>query len=573
MKSFLLLLVSLVFAISSYAQNTDLPGPTPNLQTLPNGSYIIPMDNTLQTDNIIGAGNFNLASYGLIVYLLNNNIKVKWVIKAGKIKDGIDFTGDAEQLKPTFVPGAVSRNFIAGPFVIFAGDTAGVAAIIDSFYTASSLTGNNRPRVFRLQGSVANVDIRYNLTGFKPKAAILTDGGFADVHVKYMTASKIPVANYMTAKAPDLLNRCFTFASEPHNSNEGPVTDSNILAIKKFTEFGGNFLAQCRAVENYENNPLGRFQTTTGITKKNDSIATNLSYPNPDLSFSQFENSLSGYLNGSLRNWVIKDAKKNNEHNHATGTGAYVNNLVASVSKMKTGAGGLIFYVGNHEFKTGDGIPGINGIRMYMNAFLTPVTLNMSCNIGDPITPLPVKLMSFTAVLNNNRADLKWITAGEMNVSHFVIEKSTDGANFSEAGLVFAYGNAANNTHYSFSDNLGNTSATVIYYRLRSVDTDGKTEYSETRMIRISRGKENTISILAFPNPVFNELRITIPAAWQNKAIKYQLYNMNGQVVSNKETGSSSQTETMNVDKLAPGIYLIKTTCGSETAQQKVVIQ
>lgn len=177
------------------AQNTDLPTPGSNLVTLPAGSYVIPMDNTLQTNSTIGSGSFNLNAYGLIVYLLHNNIKVKWVIKAGKPKDGIDFTGTAEGILPGAIA-AASRDFIAGPFVIFSSDTTNVAALVNNFYTLNALTGNNRPRVFRLTAPVANVDIRYDLTGFKPKAAILNDGGKEAIHLGYMTACKIPSFAY-----------------------------------------------------------------------------------------------------------------------------------------------------------------------------------------------------------------------------------------------------------------------------------------------------------------------------------------------------------------------------------------
>ncbi|MCW3119801.1 MAG: hypothetical protein JWM28_3883, partial [Chitinophagaceae bacterium] len=76
---------------------------------------------------------------------------------------------------------------------------------------ANGLTGNNRPKVFRVTAAV-NVDIRYNLTGFKPKAAILSDGGNQTVHVGYMTAAGIPSTNYALAVGSDLLVKCFTFA-------------------------------------------------------------------------------------------------------------------------------------------------------------------------------------------------------------------------------------------------------------------------------------------------------------------------------------------------------------------------
>lgn len=189
------------------------------------------------------------------------------------------------------------------------------------------------------------------------------------------------------------------------------------------------------------------------------------------------------------------------------------------------------------------------------------------------LSTLPVKLTSFTAALNNNNADLHWTTASEINVSHFAIERSTDGIHFNDAGVVFAYGNAADNTNYSFSDNLSNIQSGIVYYRLRSVDIDGKSQYSETRMIRISKQKENAISIVTFPNPVINEVRISIPSEWQNKKVIYEVFNAGGQVSKKTETGSSSQTETVNMSKLAPGFYVVRVSCNGQTAQQKIVKQ
>ena len=89
-----------------------------------------------------------------------------------------------------------------------------------------------------------------------------------------------------------------------------------------------------------------------------------------------------------------------------------------------------------------------------------------------------------TAMLNNNKVDLKWTTAAETNLSHFIIEKSTDGKNFSDAGVVFAYGTATDKTNYSFTDKLTTDQPAVIYYIIRSVNVDGNSQYSETRTIR-----------------------------------------------------------------------------------------
>ncbi|MBL0271679.1 MAG: T9SS type A sorting domain-containing protein [Chitinophagaceae bacterium] len=190
-----------------------------------------------------------------------------------------------------------------------------------------------------------------------------------------------------------------------------------------------------------------------------------------------------------------------------------------------------------------------------------------------PVTTLPVKLISFSAMENNNKVDLKWTTATEINVSHFMVERSTDGTNFSDAGMVFAYGNTTSKSDYAFTDNISNIQSGVIYYRLRSVDVDGKTQYSDIRIIRISKQEKNDITILTYPNPVTNEVRITIPANWQNKKVVYELLNANGQTAKKTVTTGSSQTESMNVSSLNSGLYIVKVTCEGQSAIQKIIKQ
>ncbi|MBK9380731.1 MAG: T9SS type A sorting domain-containing protein [Chitinophagaceae bacterium] len=188
-----------------------------------------------------------------------------------------------------------------------------------------------------------------------------------------------------------------------------------------------------------------------------------------------------------------------------------------------------------------------------------------------PPSTLPVSLTAFSASLNNSKVDLKWSTASEINVSHFVVEKSTDGINYSDAGVVFAYGSATGKADYKLSDNIANDQAKIIYYRLRSVDIDGKGQLSATRIIRRNSQEENKITILTYPNPVSNELRITVPANWQNKKAVYEVFNSNGQIAKRSETSNSSQTETINVTNLVPGFYIVRVSCEGQIAQQKIV--
>ncbi|HEX7847751.1 MAG TPA: T9SS type A sorting domain-containing protein [Chitinophagaceae bacterium] len=570
MKRTLLVVCVLFFGIVK-PKAQDIPTPFANLKTLPAGSYVIPMDNNLQTNNAIGVGDFNLNAYGMIVHLLNHNVKLKWVIKTGKAKDEADFSGNAEQIKPAYVAGSVTRNFIAGPFVVDAADTAGVTALIDEFYTTHNLAGTNRPRLFRLSEDVASVDIRYDMTGFKPKAAILTDGGNQQIHVNYMTACKIPTENYALSTGTDLLAKCFTFASEPHNDLTGPTIDATITAIRRFVEYGGNFLAQCAAILNYENNDLGRFQTTGGVTSLNANIGTNLSYPNADLSFSQFQGAYNASRNGTFRNWTISSGI-NEEHNHAAGTGGNNNAIGASVSKIKTGAGGLVFYVGNHEFSNLQ-FDGINGIRMYMSAFLTPVSVNNACKTGEVITgTLPVKWISFNGNKNKDRITLEWSIAQNETADRFEVEKSSNGRDFETTGVVFTT-EKKGTEGYAYFEKL--KSAEKIFYRLKGIDKSQTISYSKTLAFQMeakaSAGQLNIIN-----NPVNNDKLTLSIASSSNQPAEIRVYNITGQQIMQQKTRLSEGNNVVSVPlsaNMMTGVYVAEVFNGTDRYSSRFVKQ
>ncbi len=184
---------------------------------------------------------------------------------------------------------------------------------------------------------------------------------------------------------------------------------------------------------------------------------------------------------------------------------------------------------------------------------------------------LPIKLVSFTATLNNNnKVDLNWVTSTEINVSHFEVERSTDGINFSEAAMVFAYGNTTETKTYSVANDISDVKTGIVYYRLRSVDIDGKSQYSQIRIIRPGRQSE-LLKLVMYPNPASDELRVTVPSGWQNKPVMLEVFSLNGQKMKSFQNKASSQTETIAVNDLANGFYIIKASCGVEAVQQKFI--
>ena len=110
---------------------------------------------------------------------------------------------------------------------------------------------------------------------------------------------------------------------------------------------------------------------------------------------------------------------------------------------------------------------------------------------------LPLTLISFSAQTQKNIVALNWQTANEINVAHFVIQRSADDTSFSNIGQVATKGGG----NYTYTDDLLSiTNQTPkIYYRLQNVDKDGSFTYSKAVAVSLA-GHQGVLNI--FPNPV-----------------------------------------------------------------------
>lgn len=88
--------------------------------------------------------------------------------------------------------------------------------------------------------------------------------------------------------------------------------------------------------------------------------------------------------------------------------------------------------------------------------------------------PLPVELVSFEGKCNNGEVELDWITVSEINNSHFNIERSDDGVDYTLIASVQGAGNSNQQLSYSYTDAEKQTRD--LYYRLTQVDYNGDTE-------------------------------------------------------------------------------------------------
>jgi hypothetical protein len=185
---------------------------------------------------------------------------------------------------------------------------------------------------------------------------------------------------------------------------------------------------------------------------------------------------------------------------------------------------------------------------------------------------LPVQLSNFTATTAKTNVLLNWTADLERNTRHFVVERSMDGRNFQQVGLVSAAGNSDTRRTYSYTDTKASATTGTVYYRLKTVDLDGKGDYSAIRSVRMaSATSANSITISTYPNPTVNALNVSVPTNWQGKKVTFEIYNVNGMLVQTIVNNHAAQTAHMQVSALSRGLYIVKATSGDLSATQRFV--
>ena len=134
---------------------------------------------------------------------------------------------------------------------------------------------------------------------------------------------------------------------------------------------------------------------------------------------------------------------------------------------------------------------------------------------------LPIELLSFSGtIIDSRNVLLEWSTASEQSNDYFIIERSTDGYDWTQIKNIDGSGNSNTKINYTTIDN--SAPRTIVYYRLSQVDFDGVSE-------------------------TFNPIDVNLKLI--DKKCDYVFYDLNGKLI--------------DINTVSPGVYL--KSCGGET--------
>ncbi len=198
------------------------------------------------------------------------------------------------------------------------------------------------------------------------------------------------------------------------------------------------------------------------------------------------------------------------------------------------------------------------------NFNITPGANITNIDAGIMVDPVPITLLSFTAVLRNREVFIDWKTTAEYNNHYFDVERSNDGINFIKIGRVNGNGTTSLPHDYSLVDAHPETG--INYYRLKQVDFDARYTYSH--IVAVQLNKPDIISV--YYNDQSNTVEITFNKKQDN--MQLALYGANGQLIKYTTTEKNINAYSFKLPVLATGIYMLRIMNDKLTFTKKLYI-
>ena len=186
--------------------------------------------------------------------------------------------------------------------------------------------------------------------------------------------------------------------------------------------------------------------------------------------------------------------------------------------------------------------------------------------INGPPMVLPVTYSYFDAVLKDNAyTSLKWVTQTEKDNNGFEIQRSADGKSFEKIGFVKGKGTSATAAEYIFNDH--NLEDGRYYYRLKQMDNNGYTSYSEIKDVFV----RTMSSVNIYPNPTVDKINIKISGKSDQEKL-VDVIDVSGRVIysGNITNPSAESALSVNCSDWPKGIYFVRIK-GNEDEIFKVV--
>lgn len=182
-------------------------------------------------------------------------------------------------------------------------------------------------------------------------------------------------------------------------------------------------------------------------------------------------------------------------------------------------------------------------------------------------TILPSRFLSLSAAKSGQGHEVRWTVADEQNLAFYVVERSMDCQHFEAVEQVAFAGTGGTLRSYYFFDAQQGIGS--VCYRIREVDADGRSYYSNIVSLRAVSSTSFSLS----PNPAVNKTSVFIQSP-SVEAASLELYDLHGRRIREQKLGLQKGANALIVDgldKLSPGTYIVRIVSSFGIWNQKLI--
>jgi hypothetical protein len=193
----------------------------------------------------------------------------------------------------------------------------------------------------------------------------------------------------------------------------------------------------------------------------------------------------------------------------------------------------------------------------------TPATFEINW-----LGPVPVDFVDVTArLIEDGQVLVQWTTAMELNNDRFEIERMLDNeTSFSKIGEIGGSGNSTQLLQYSYFDVDLPVSAKRAFYRIKQIDFDGQSDYSEIASVDLHNKTQMHTAIN--PNPASGHITVSVEDTKDFGMV--EIMGLDGSVILSQEL---SKETTITINQLTPGLYFVRWSNGSDVETHKLRVQ
>jgi hypothetical protein len=186
--------------------------------------------------------------------------------------------------------------------------------------------------------------------------------------------------------------------------------------------------------------------------------------------------------------------------------------------------------------------------------------------------PLPVELVTFNVTQHSEATVLMWKTASEQNNAGFEVQRSVSDE-WTTLSFIEGAGTTSEAQTYRHRDTNLPYEADSVTYRLKQVDIDGTTAFSEARTLRI--GAPDQLSLHApFPNPAQGQvtLRYALPSKTD---VSIRVYDLLGRRVATLQRGpqdAGRKEVQISTSDLSSGTYFVRIQAGEQMKTRRLTV-